>query len=1625
MERLEAGQKTGVSAREYSPSSSSAIVNIHAQVREEIGLAFDQNRAFPFYPRESLIEAYRSTLSESVLNEELDTLIRGIFREVADGDVNIERRLRNDAMLTTSISNGLAYIHRILTHHDSDNLAQRRFVLIRESRGVPAIRYGDAIASVTHIGLGPVWSETPSIYCGLGLINLITDQLESGETDGFDHFEELLSIEESAIKEGISYTQELLHRKEALTLYFTHASELRADQLLHPSPEILGEWEVRLFDTRQKRRLYKLLDTRTTEGSLDFDVGTVAKAIKQLERRAREYKRSSDRKSLGEVVELLVAASGHDVHEVRNLANIVLERIFSPKEYDAPLATAFVNMRIGEHHRFAFSLPKTSGSYILRLYKQAAAHELILEHEMDYEDLDLTLNNDNGKYEALFTAVKTGSIDYLVYRVGKERGGWLSLAGCSGRVNILPDVRGEIVLQIFTDIHGHTRAWWRKGDGHPGLVYNEYGEVIRLGRFSDITAHLDDLVERYGISTLYLLGVFARGRNREDWAPEATSPSPFSPMSFRDFEESLGGESEFDELIEAAHLKGIKIIVDIMPHLNRTSKAVPEDWKVRCYDEFGQLVVRESTDGRYGNWGDGMLLNYRDYRVWQWLGDSIEHLIEKGVDGIRFDTAHAVPIMMKKNNFPFVFETPRSHEDLAKGTIVVNDKEHDHLITTGYYDSACRDLIACPFHTYISRHIQKALGKKKKEFFLYIAECYWGRERYLARSGILPYNMALFKICESIVHGLSDVREIYHLYHDYYPSALPPGTEMVGILGNHDERRALNTFGKRGARAAIGLTCFLSGAVLDYEGSAEGESWKIFPDNIYVDWNKFEQASDRSIEAFYREVYTWHRSNIGSGHLTWAENNQVAAALRFCDDAVWIGVFNFSDTNQYARVHFDRSELPIGDDDFYRLVDPLYSSVTGSYVHYTGRELRRSTVDTVVSYMDRVKLLKLEKQEKSDEVRRLVLRDSLLRLHQLPDGEAFDASFAFLQCADHAATYGEFRDFLKDDVLTQVNAGIDMQGLISIGLKRAFFHLQKNRRVEKSKILEYIDTLRNENDVSLAGIGSILHEHNRRGSCIFISAEAEPFSKSGGLANVVYELPRELARVGEDVHVITPRYRQGSDYSVKKMLSACDTYRVLYTGRNVSFYIEGSRYDVGIHVCTVDGVTYYLLDHYEFFDGLYWGYTSEERLRKRIALARSSAELILQLDLKPSFVFTNDAFAGVFNGIVRTDPYYAQHPDLKRASLFHVIHNGGWQYFDSYRRYEGEKDLFALFNVDSRHVGGFTDPEHEENINCMATGIRFADKSITVSPTYAQQLKIASDGLERVVGDVVGISNAIGSDFSAHAVQHLHDSGVVEPLFADLVELLSSNKKLSGRLEERYPEILQGPWACDKVKSKKKREILQRVRNKLLLQVEYGLDVDPDKKLAVMVHRVADQKGYQLLLEASEGIVTTLDYQLIAGGPVIGGDQQSEALGHGLKNLGAIFPGRVSARLGFLDVRMLLLGADVFLMPSRHEPGGISQMEALACGCLVIARATGGLRDTIEPIHLKDTRIAGNGMLFTDYTPGSLYDAMNRFAVFFDNADEDQKYRARQNARASARYWETPAKQYLDIMYNHKEMIRP
>jgi hypothetical protein len=254
-----------------------------------------------------------------------------------------------------------------------------------------------------------------------------------------------------------------------------------------PSPDVV-QLAVRFTDS-DRAQLLAQLNARVPGAADRYDPVAASAALDVLEARARAYKSSAAAPALREVMRLLIAASGHDIPEIRTRANEALERILAPKPYDAPLTTRFVTARVNEPCELSFELP-AGGEFAVWLFPIRGGSELPLQRDVQPEIEPLVYDAARDRWLATPCFHEIGSIDFAVVQRLERKGEWVFAEHEGGRVNILPDLRGEIVLEIFTDIHGHTGLYWHDRSGHPGLVYNEHGQVIRIGTFDDVAAHL-------------------------------------------------------------------------------------------------------------------------------------------------------------------------------------------------------------------------------------------------------------------------------------------------------------------------------------------------------------------------------------------------------------------------------------------------------------------------------------------------------------------------------------------------------------------------------------------------------------------------------------------------------------------------------------------------------------------------------------------------------------------------------------------------------------------------------------------------------------------------------------------------------------------------------------------------------------------------------------------------------------------------------------------------------------------------------------------------------------------------------------------------------------------------------
>ena len=1444
-----------------------------AAVEAAVQRAFREQRAFTFAP----CPAWQG--GDAGERQRLAVAVRAEAVAAAAPDSPAAReRLQRDARLMQRLGNAVRLTHDLLMANEGGSRAAsapRRVVLIRELPGAAFLFEQGEAAVLARVGQGPIGDRVPTIYLGLRLFDQVAAERDGGAAAAGQGLRLVLRLEQRAIETGYSHVEAVDARQRAALETFHRVLREPALGFVPPDQELPPPCRPVRVTAARRQAFLRRLNARRADSPLDFDAAICTAAMRSLERLAQRAKRHGDADSRRAVMRLLVAAAGHDLHEVRNHANLLLERMLAPKEFGAPLARTFANVTHGATHRFSFHLPARRGRYLLRIYRGDHHHRYPGESDIRYHELELRHPAPGAPAAAEYRFDQLGHYDYCVARVhASGRREWLRDAAASGRVNVIPDLRGELALQIFPDIHGHTRTWWGDEE-HPGLVYNEHGEVIRLGTFADIAAHLPHIQRRYGFSIIYLLGVQKRGSNREDWSSHATSASPFSPESLIEMEPSLGGNDGLHDVVTAAHALGMKVVVDVIPHLNRRVHDVPESFAVCCFDDAGNLVPRASTDGRYGTWNDGVLFNYRRLAVWEWLAGAVRTLVERfGVDGVRCDIAHALPVVMKRNNASTLPSGPRSDEDPGgghhRGQRARGRPLHHHRLLRFRVPRSDRQSAALPADARTG-----AGRRRRRQNVLAVPRRILLGPRTVpqpARGGALQLR-AVQDLRAGRAGHLAGERDL--------PPVRGPLPARAGARHRADEharqpRRAPPREHLRARQPASGADADLvpDQFAVGLRGQRRGRSVEGVRRQRVRRLEPFRQCGGRSVERVFSEVYAFHRRNPGRGTLVPTDHEQVAAAIKPAPRGLWLAVCSFSADSATVSVDL-RTAQAIDEAARYVVVDPTYSPVTRGYAHYTGRELRVTPLTTSVSYRQRVKLLRIDLAGEDSSASEL-LRDSFDRLLAARSRDQVAASFAYRALADAAASRDRLLRFLDETLLPLYDASADEA--VAVGLKRALYHAHREAgaRTGTGAGLGHLHGGALPAAPRAGGVLARALELLRSRPVVFVSAEAEPFSKSGGLANVTFELPRELARLGESMYVITPLYRSGDARAVAKMRDAVARFGVTYTGVTVHFQLGDEDFEVGVHRGVVEGVTYFLLDHHDLFDGLYWGYRSNERIRRRLALGRAAAEVMVRFGLYPQVVATNDAAASLVSGIVRGDPHYAGGATFADTSFVHIVHNGGWQYFDCYDRYEAGADLFGLFNLPVELASRFTDPRDEALFNLMAAGIRFADQVFTVSPTYARQIEQDCDGLEALLHDVIGINNGIGKDFRRGVAQRLARSGLERRHVPRLQERIDADGALRLKLERRLPELLSGDGEAVRFRNQARRDEVLRMRTKLIAQLEYGLTVDPDQVLYVMIHRVSDQKGFQILLDASQAIFRDLGVQAILGGPIAPNDQRAE-----------------------------------------------------------------------------------------------------------------------------------------------------
>jgi starch synthase len=498
------------------------------------------------------------------------------------------------------------------------------------------------------------------------------------------------------------------------------------------------------------------------------------------------------------------------------------------------------------------------------------------------------------------------------------------------------------------------------------------------------------------------------------------------------------------------------------------------------------------------------------------------------------------------------------------------------------------------------------------------------------------------------------------------------------------------------------------------------------------------------------------------------------------------------------------------------------------------------------------------------------------------------------------------------------------------------------------------------------------------GEIVFSTPEG-PHAAAGGLAQVIAGLPPELARVGIPVTVISPLYafHNGSKHpSAKRILEqglVFDNYTKVptyvgsvdihlgptYCSGTTSHRRPASTIPISVYLVEFEQVRFFLLANPSVFDRIYQPVFADEQLRRAVVLSRATLEVIAtsHFGIRPSAIISNDWMTACVPAIAALDQKYRDTPWLRACKTIHMIHNGGADYHGRLPTNVNHEDLWPMLNLAPEHFFGFRDPHRYDLLNLTMAAAHHASGGIlTVSEPYAKQLVSlhGGDGLELVLQhkkeSVFGISNGINRTDVDRYLAHLsgNDGGVA-----------------------LTPERL----------------MISKQKTKELLQERYGLARDPQARLISCVGRMVEQKGLSLLSgfvafsnhsTLEKILVRHPETQILFAGPLTSGDKAAADLAACIGYLRARYPGRIAAHFDYVphsEALRIILGSTLFLMPSRFEPGGITQLEALAAGTLVVGRNIGGISATIS--NYDAISRSGNGFLCNDYCPTGFADTVS------------------------------------------------
>ena len=477
---------------------------------------------------------------------------------------------------------------------------------------------------------------------------------------------------------------------------------------------------------------------------------------------------------------------------------------------------------------------------------------------------------------------------------------------------------------------------------------------------------------------------------------------------------------------------------------------------------------------------------------------------------------------------------------------------------------------------------------------------------------------------------------------------------------------------------------------------------------------------------------------------------------------------------------------------------------------------------------------------------------------------------------------------------------------------------------------------------------------------LFVASECVPFVKTGGLADVVGSLPKSLDKRYYDCRVIIPKYLCIPDTYVEKMEYVSNFYMEM----------DGNQKYVGIFKTELDGVTYYFIDNENYFGG---GtiYTSDLRwdIERFIYFERAALSILPVVGFQPDIVHCHDWQTGLIPVYLKERFHEGEfYRDMKSVMTIHNLKfQGAWDR-RAIQAYSGFPDYF--FTPDK--LEHYASSSMYKDANMLKGGLAYADAITTVSDTYAEEIKTPyyGEGLD-------GLLNARSNDLR----------GIVNG-----IDYTDYNPQT-----DKYIEF---PYNARDFRKEK-------IKNKRALQKQLGLEEDDKKMMIGLVSRLTDQKGFDLIAYMMDELCQDA-IQLVVLGT---GEEKYENM---FRHFAWKYRNKVSANIYYSNElsHKIYAACDAFLMPSRFEPCGLSQLMALHYGTLPIVRETGGLKDTVEPYNEYES--TGTGFSFVNYNAHEMLGCV-RYAehIYYDKKREWNKMVDR--AMAQDFSWQVSALKYQEM----------